>query len=230
MRFTFDDLVAVMAFLRGPQGCPWDREQTHTLLAPYLLEETHEVLDAIASGDPANLRNELGDLLLQVVFHAQMAHEVGAFDADAVVDSLVHKLLDRHPHVFGDLRLGTPAEVKAHWEELKRREDPRRDRFDGIPASLPALARAQKLIERAAPPGQAARVADAYTPNAAAALADARTALEALNTAAPDAAAEHLGRLLFAAAALAQASGVDAESALREECERFVGGFFPQTS
>jgi MazG family protein len=226
MRFTFDDLVAVMAFLRGPQGCPWDREQTHTLLAPYLLEETHEVLDAITRGDPADLRDELGDLLLQVVFHAQMAHEAGTFDAGTVVDGLVHKLLDRHPHVFGNLRLGTPAEVKAHWEELKRREDPRRDQFDGIPASLPALARAQKLIERAA---------DAYTPDGTAALADARTALEALNsaalnTAAPDAAAEHLGRLLFAVAALAQASGVDAETALRMECDRFVGGFFPRNS
>jgi len=230
MRFTFDDLVALMAFLRGPQGCPWDREQTPLLLAPYLLEEAHEVLDAITRGHPADLRDELGDLLLQVVFHAQMAHEAGTFDADVVVDGLVHKLLDRHPHVFGDLRLGTPAEVKAHWEELKRREDPRRDRFDGIPASLPALARAQKLLERAAPPGEAERVADAYKPDASAALADARTALEALNTAAPDVAAEPLGRLLFAAAALAQASGVDAESALRIACDRFVGEFFPRNS
>ena len=230
MRFTFDDLVAVMAFLRGPQGCPWDREQTHTLLSPYLLEETHEVLDAIASGDPANLRDELGDLLLQVVFHAQMADDAGTFDAGAVVDGLVHKLLSRHPHVFGDLRLGTPAEVKAHWETLKRREDPRRDRFDGIPSSLPALARAQKLIERGAPPGQAARVADAYKPDAAAALADARKTLEALNTTAPDAAAEHLGRLLFTVAALAQASGVDAESALRIACDRFMEEFFPRNS
>lgn len=224
MRFTFEDLVAVMAFLRGPRGCPWDREQTHILLSPYLLEETHEVLDAITRGASADLRDELGDLLLQVVFHAQMAHEAGTFDADAVVDGLVHKLLDRHPHVFGNLHLGTPAEVKAHWEELKRREDPPRDRFAGIPASLPALARAQKLLERSAPPGQAARAADPYTPNASAALAGARTALEALTTATPDVAAEHLGRLLLAAAALAQASGVDAESALRMECDRFAEG------
>ena len=222
MRFTFDGLVAVMAFLRGPRGCPWDREQTHLLLSPYLLEEAHEVLDAITRADPAGLRDELGDLLLQVVFHAQMAHEAGTFDADAVVDGLVHKLLDRHPHVFGDLRLGTPAEVKAHWEELKRREDPQRDQFDGIPSSLPALARAQKLLERAAPLVQAARVANAYKPSAAAALAAAREALDALGAASAVAPDEPLGRLLFATAALAQASGVDAETVLRQACERFV--------
>jgi len=226
--FTFDDLVAVMAFLRSPQGCPWDREQTHASLSPYLLEETHEVLDAIASGGPADLRGELGDLLLQVVFHAQMARETGAFDAGAVVDGLVHKLLDRHPHVFGDLRLGTPAEVKAHWEELKRRERPQRDRFAAVPASLPALARAQKLIERAAPPSETARprqperAADAYKPDASIALTNARTALETLTTAPSGAVADSLGRLLFAVAALAQASGLDAESALRQACDRFV--------
>jgi MazG family protein len=226
VKFTFDDLVAVMAHLRSPQGCPWDRDQTHASLSPYLLEEAHEVLDAIAAGNPAELRDELGDLLLQIVFHAQMAREAGTFDAAAVVDGLVHKLLDRHPHVFGDLRLGTPAEVKTHWEELKRRERPDRDRFAAIPASLPALARAQKLIERAAPPAPADRPADAYAPNGPAALADAREALDALTPATPDAAAppaaESLGRLLFAVAVLAQASGVDAESALRQACDRFV--------
>jgi uncharacterized protein YabN with tetrapyrrole methylase and pyrophosphatase domain len=230
--FTFDDLVAVMAHLRGPRGCPWDREQSHASLSPYLLEEAHEVLDAISRGDPAALREELGDLLLQVVFHAQMAREAGAFDAAAVVDGLVRKLLDRHPHVFGDLRLGTPAEVKSHWEELKRREAPERERFGGIPASLPALARAQKVIERAAPPlpaappAPAARPADAYAPGAAPALADARAALDTLATA-PGDPADPLGRLLFAAAALAQALGVDAESALRAACDRFVRASSP---
>lgn len=221
MTFTFDDLIAVMAYLRGPQGCPWDREQSHASLSPYLLEEAHEVLDAISRGDPAALREELGDLLLQVVFHAQMAREAGAFDAASVVDGLVRKLLDRHPHVFGELRLGTPAEVKSHWEELKRQEDPQRERFGGIPPSLPALARAQKVIERAAPPAPPARAADAYTPDAAPALADARRALDTLASTPADP-AEPLGRLLFAAAALAQASGVDAESALRAACDRFV--------
>lgn len=220
MKFTFDDLVAVMAHLRSPQGCPWDRDQTHTSLSPYLLEETHEVLDAIASGTPGELRDELGDLLLQVVFHAQMAREAGTFDAAAVVDGLVHKLLDRHPHVFGDLRLGTAAEVKTHWEELKRRERPERDRFAAIPASLPALARAQKLIERAAPPGPSNRAADAYTPNASAALSEVRAAVEGLSTVPSD--PEPLGRLLLAVATLAQATGIDAETALRQACDRFV--------
>ncbi len=224
--------MAVMALLRSAQGCPWDREQTHASLAPYLLEEAHEVLDAISKGDLTGLRAELGDLLLQVVFHAQMAHEAGAFDADAVVDGLVKKLLDRHPHVFGDLRLGTAREVKAHWEELKRREAPQRALFDGIPASLPALARAQKLLERAAPPGQAARPADAYRPDPAAAHADVWRALEALAVASPDAQAleEHFGRLLLATAALAQAVGIDAELALRHACDVFIAQRIPDGS
>jgi MazG family protein len=127
VKFTFDDLVAVMAKLRGADGCPWDREQTPASLAPYLLEESHEVLEAIGSGDSAALRAELGDVLLQVVFHAQMASEAGTFDAGAVVDGLTRKLLHRHPHVFGDLRLGTAREVKAHWDEIKRREAPERE-------------------------------------------------------------------------------------------------------
>ena len=133
MHHTFEDLVAVMAKLRAADGCPWDREQTHASLAPYLIEESHEVLDAISRGDPDGLRGELGDVLLQVVFHAQMAREAGTFDADDVVDSLTRKLLHRHPHVFGDLRLGTAREVKAHWEEIKLREAPDRDPIEGIP-------------------------------------------------------------------------------------------------
>jgi XTP/dITP diphosphohydrolase len=207
VRFTFDDLVAVMAALRAPGGCPWDREQTHATLAPYLIEEVHEVLDAIGRGDPAALRAELGDVLLQVVFHAQMAHEAGAFDAAGVVDGLTRKLLVRHPHVFGDLRLGTPREVKAHWDELKRREAPDRDPLAAIPATLPALARAQKVLERsgedatAAPRRLAARLQDALGR-----LADR----------------DALGDLLLAAVMLAAAAGIDAESALRDVTARLT--------
>ncbi len=231
MRHTFEDLVAVMARLRGPGGCPWDREQTHTSLAPYLLEETHETLEAISRGDLVALRDELGDLLLQVVFHGQMAHEAGTFDTSDVVDGLVRKLISRHPHVFGDVRADTPAEVLDRWHELKRREMPERGIFDGVPASLPALSRAQKLLARAAVnEGAASRGPEA----AAVAAAEVRAAVDASAVAVSAAsaggksgAAGALGDLLLAVAALAAAAGVDAESALREACERFVGRPLP---
>jgi MazG family protein len=231
MRFEFDDLVTVMARLRGPGGCPWDREQTHASLAPYLLEEAYEVLDAISRRDADALRGELGDLLLQVVFHAQMADEAGEFDAGAVTDGLVRKLLARHPHVFGALRLETAAAVLQTWHELKRREAPERGMFEGIPPALPALARAQKLL------GRAARAADAPPPAGPAQAAGAVTAsLEqaAVTLARPEesgaphdtpdtpARAQAVGALLLAVVALAAAGGVDAESALREACDRFV--------
>ncbi len=230
MRYTFDDLVAVMARLRGPGGCPWDREQTHGSLAPYLLEETHETLDAIARGDPGALRDELGDLLLQVVFHAQMAQESGAFAAGDVVDALVRKLIARHPHVFGDVRAGTSSEVLDHWGEIKRREMPERGIFDGIPASLPALARAQKLLARAAGVEGIASRGHAAAADATAQVRDALDAATAAVSADPAAAAAEgapgptaaLGDLLLAVVALAAAAGVDAESALRSACERFV--------
>ncbi len=227
MRLTFDDLIAVMAKLRDADGCPWDREQTHASLAPYLLEESHEVLEAISRGDPTALCGELGDVLLQVVFHAQMAQETGTFDITAVTDGLVRKLIDRHPHVFGDVRLGTAREVKAHWDELKRREAPQRPTFDGIPASLPALARAQKILERAIPDEPRRRdvkkavaaVRQRLEPALAAAANDSREPQH------QDAAGQAvIGALLFAVATLAEAAGVDAEGALRRECDRVIAG------
>jgi XTP/dITP diphosphohydrolase len=246
LTFTFEDLVAVMSRLRGPDGCPWDREQNHASLAPYLLEEAHEVLEAISRGDPHALRDELGDLLLQVVFHAQMAREAGGFDAGEVVDGLVRKLVDRHPHVFGDLRLGTADEVLAHWHAIKRREAPDRRAFEGIPASLPALARAQKLLRRAAENGQTG-------PDVSRAATAVRRALRQVapppgrrgegqgvhrakgqrahrgqrgvtrrGETRPEAPAEAMGDLLLAVVVLAAAAGVDAEAALRRACDRFA--------
>ena len=167
-RPTFDDLVATMARLRGPGGCPWDREQTHRSLRPYLLEEAYETLDAIDSGSPQQLCQELGDLLLQVVFHAQMAKDAGAFSIDDVVAGLVDKLVRRHPHVFGDVTVAGSGEVLANWASIKEQErsegrhgqvDPgtpeqaRPSVLDGLPRGLPALALAQRLQERAAEAG-----------------------------------------------------------------------------
>jgi XTP/dITP diphosphohydrolase len=146
------DLVAVMDTLRSPDGCPWDAEQTHASLLPYLLEETHEVIEAVEAGDRDHLVEELGDLLLQVVFHARVAEEdeVAPFDIDEVAAGIVAKLIRRHPHVFGGPQdeVSTVADVERSWEELKAAEKPRRQAFEGIPASLPALAKAQKMLSR----------------------------------------------------------------------------------
>src|SRR5438876_7403154 len=116
------DLVRVMARLRGPGGCPWDLEQTHQSLARHLLEETHETLEAIDQGDPDRLREELGDVLLQVVFHAEMARQEGTFDVDDVAESITAKLIRRHPHVFGDVEVESTAEVLVNWERIKAEE------------------------------------------------------------------------------------------------------------
>lgn len=211
------DLVRVMARLRGPGGCPWDAEQDHRSLAKHLLEETHEVLDAIDSDDPERLRDELGDLLLQVVFHAEMAREAGDYDIDDVAEGIVAKLVRRHPHVFGDVEVSGAGEVLTNWEKIKVDEKGgelghlERD----IPATLPALARASKVQRRAAGFGFEWKTAEA-------ALAKLREEVEELATASPDEAEDELGDVLFAATAVARRLGVDPESALRRTTNRFA--------
>ena len=133
------DLVRVMARLRGPEGCPWDREQTHRSLARHLLEEAHEVLDAIDADDRDRLREELGDLLLQVVFHARIAADDGAFDVDDVAEGIVRKLVRRHPHVFGDVEVSGADEVLRNWERIKAEEKGEHGVEHDIPETLPAL-------------------------------------------------------------------------------------------
>jgi XTP/dITP diphosphohydrolase len=144
--------VRVMDLLRSPGGCPWDAEQTHESLACYLLEETYETLEAIETGDPVLLREELGDLLLQVLFHARLAEELPSgkrFCIDDVARDLVAKLIRRHPHVFADGVAGTAAEVTENWETLKATEKGRTSVVDGVPVAQPALALAGKLVSRA---------------------------------------------------------------------------------
>jgi XTP/dITP diphosphohydrolase len=197
------DLVAVMDRLRSPGGCPWDAQQTHRGLLPYLLEETHEVIEAIETGDREHLREELGDLLLQVVFHARLAEEddVEPFDIDDVAEGIVTKLVLRHPHVFADTEVDGPEQVHHNWEQIKADEKRRSGVFDGIPGTLPALARAQKMLARLE---RAAGVADTGE-------------LVTL------AGADPVTSRLFDAVALAASSGVDAESALREALRRLAG-------
>jgi tetrapyrrole methylase family protein / MazG family protein len=213
------DLVKVMARLRAPGGCPWDREQTHASLARHLLEEAHEALGAIDAGDRDALRDELGDVLLQVVFHAQMAADDGAWDVDDVAEGIVRKLIRRHPHVFGDVAVSGADEVLVNWERIKADEkggSAPEDLEDDIPATLPALARAAKVQRRAAGWGFAFRTDEA----AIAALRDEVAELEAAGGS--ERAEQEIGDVLFAAVAVARRLGVDAESALRRTTRGFA--------
>jgi nucleoside triphosphate diphosphatase len=151
---AINDLLKIMAKLRSPNGCPWDREQTHLSLRRHAIEEVYELIDAIEARDDHEMAEELGDLLLQVVFHAQMAKERGAFDFEKVCRVLVEKLIRRHPHVFGTTKVKNVDEVWANWEKIKRAEkvgtkSERKSAFDGIPKHLPALLRAEKLLKKA---------------------------------------------------------------------------------
>lgn len=203
---AIDELLALMARLRAPDGCPWDREQTHRTLRFHAVEEVYELLDAIEAGDDAELEEELGDVLLQVVFHCQLARERGAFDFDAVARRLVTKLVHRHPHVFGDAKAKTAAAVWAQWDRLKHAEKQgtrhaRASALDGIPKHLPALLRAQKLWKKA---GRASLNAPSPPPDARA-LPKSRA---------------KLGALLFEVAAACQERGWSAEDLLRQESRR----------
>ena len=151
---AINELLQVMATLRSPQGCPWDREQDHQTLRRHAIEEVYELIDAIEAGDDLEMAEELGDLLLQVVFHCQLASERGVFDFEKVTRVLVEKLIRRHPHVFGETKVKNVDEVWANWEQIKRAEKQgtrheRPSALDGIPKHLPALARAEKLVKKA---------------------------------------------------------------------------------
>lgn len=213
------DLIRVQARLRARDGCPWDREQTHGTLARHLLEETHELLEAIDAGDDDAMRDELGDLLLQVTFHAQIAAEDGRFDIDDVADGLVAKLVHRHPHVFGDVAVADADEVLVNWEKLKAEETGGRKAVDeDIPATLPALARAAKVQRRAAGWGFVWRDVS----SALAKLREEVAELAAVTDDAPERAEEELGDVLLATVAVARMLGVDAESALRRATGTFA--------
>jgi XTP/dITP diphosphohydrolase len=209
------DLVAVMDRLRSPGGCPWDAEQTHASLLRYLLEEAHEVIEAVESGDRTLLREELGDLLLQVVFHARVAQEDpdDPFDVDEVAGGIVAKLVRRHPHVFGDGEAATADDVDRNWEELKQQEKRREGLFDGIPVSLPALARAQKMLDRLDNAGR-------LTPEVLAEASQAGAPADPATGTDRPAAADPTASVLLAAVRQARAAGVDAESALRQALGR----------
>jgi ATP diphosphatase len=231
------ELLAIMQRLRAADGCPWDKEQTFASIAPYTIEEAYEVADAIERGDLRHLRDELGDLLFQVVFHAQIASEADEFDFEAVAGAICDKLLRRHPHVFGAAGRLTQAEQSIAWEEIKAAErgagNGAHSHLDGVPQALPALMRAFKLSKRAARVGfdfeHASQTADKVAEELAevrdAAAQSARANEARANAGATQEIFEEIGDLLFAAANLARKLEVDAESALRAANAKFERRF-----
>ena len=212
---TFTGLRRVIATLRGPEGCPWDRVQTHESLRPYLLEETYESLAALDESDPPKLAEELGDLLLQVLLHTQIAEEAGEFSMEDVVYSIASKLVRRHPHVFADSVAETPDAVMTQWDELKRRERGTKSALDGIPQALPALARAQAVQRRVSNAGFAWESDEQAWEALDEELGELRAAVT------PEERAQELGDALFALAGLGRWLKVDAEDALWSTSRRF---------
>jgi nucleoside triphosphate diphosphatase len=234
----FNELVSIMAQLRSPEGCPWDREQTLSSLRPYLLEETYEALEALDNGDTAALCEELGDLLLEVVFLSRIAEESGSFSVADAIDAIVQKLVRRHPHVFGlDAKLSTPHEVRGKWEEMKASERSHASTpttiLSGVPKTLPSLLRAYEYGARAAAVGfdwvRPGDVVDKIEE-------EVRELREAVNLTDPgnlghpgnqgnESIEEELGDLLFAVANLSRKLGVEPEAALRRANDKFLARF-----
>lgn len=235
---SIEDLLAIMAALRAPDGgCPWDVQQDFASIAPYTIEEAYEVADAIARGDLDDLCDELGDLLLQVVFHARMAEEIGAFGFGDVVFAITDKMIRRHPHVFGDRQGRDVAAVNAAWAQIKAAERQRRaDRraarglapdatgraLDGVPTALPALTRAVKIQEKASRVGFDWREAGPVVAKIREELREVEDEIASGNR---SAAAAEVGDLLFAVGNLARHLGVDPEAALRGTNDKFVRRF-----
>lgn len=223
-RYGLEDYRALIQFLRSPEGCPWDRVQTHESIRRNVLEEAYETAHAIDSGDLDNLKEELGDLLMQVLLHADMEAQAGHFDLDDVADAACKKLVFRHPHVFGAASAADPDAVLRTWDAQKMAEKGQKTRSDAmvsVPENLPALWRAEKIQKKAA---------GGERPSLDEALAAFRGAAEALTACAPDgsgtdAVRSALGAVLFAAVAVAAAAGEDPEQALHEHCGRFIAEF-----
>ncbi|HJC00524.1 MAG TPA: nucleoside triphosphate pyrophosphohydrolase [Candidatus Flavonifractor merdavium] len=221
--YNVKDLEEIVRILRAPGGCPWDAEQTHQSIRRNFLEEAYEAAEAIDEENPDHLKEELGDVLLQVVFHARMEQEAGRFDLDGVADGVCKKLIYRHPHVFGDVAVSGTGEVLTNWEELKRKEKGQATNTDALEAvarSLPALWRAEKVQKKA-------KKAGFDWPEVSGALDKLSEELEELRQAAAQGTnvAEELGDLLFSAVNVSRFLGVDCEDALNQATDKFIGRF-----
>jgi tetrapyrrole methylase family protein / MazG family protein len=216
---TFNGLRKVVATLRAPDGCPWDRAQTHASLRPYLMEEAAEALEAIDGGDPAHMCEELGDLLFQVLIHVQLAEEHGDFKMTEVIYGLASKLVRRHPHVFAEATAETPDAVIQQWDDLKRKERGERSTLAGIPVGLPALARAQAMLRRASKAGFKWNTDEEAWAKLEEELGELRAA------ATPDQKLAEAGDALFTLVNVIRQMDVDAEDALRQTLHVFSHRF-----
>lgn len=229
-RYTWEDLVEIVRLLRGPGGCPWDAEQTHSSIRRNFLEETYEALDAIDRDDPQDLCEELGDVLMQVTMHAQMEAERGRFTMEDVVDGVAQKLVYRHPHVFGGaMTADNSQEVLVNWEILKRREKGQRstaDAIEAVPHTLPALWRAEKIQSKTAKAGFNWDTIQGALDKLEEEVRELRQAVEsARDIEAPHGVREEAGDALFILSKIAQLSGVDPEDALHRACDKFDARF-----
>ncbi len=221
VKYCFDDLVEIYKILCSPEGCPWDREQTHHSVRMNFIEEVYEAVEAIDKEDKALLREELGDVLMQVVFHAEMERGCGTFDINDVCDEVCKKLIYRHPHIFGDVEVSGSDEVLSNWEDLKRREkgqDTYADTLSAVAKSLPSLMRAEKLQKRAKKCGfDWDSVEGAYEKVA--------EELDEVKAASPSEVLEEMGDLLFAVVNVSRFLKVNPEEALTFACEKFTRRF-----
>lgn len=221
----FTNLLNIMERLRGEGGCPWDREQTRQSLKPFLVEEVYEVLEAIEGSEVSKIREELGDLLFQIIFHVQLAEEQKEFTMGELLKKLSDKMISRHPHVFENLDLRTSAEVLANWEEIKKREENNKDResiLDGIPRSLPALLRAQRIQGRASRVGFDWEEPLYAFEKISEEMGEFRKAIESRDKKKME---EELGDILFALVNVARLIKIDSEDALHKSIRKFMNRF-----
>jgi tetrapyrrole methylase family protein/MazG family protein len=224
-RYTYEDLVEIIRILRSPEGCPWDKVQTHASIRRGFLEEAYEAVEAIDLNDPAMLCEELGDVMMQVVFHASLEEDAGRFNMDDVADGVVKKLLYRHPHVFGSESLPNPEAVLDRWDVLKRAEKGQRstsDAIDAVARSLPGLWRSEKMQSKAAKAGLDREDTRQALTHLAARTDTLQQAVETQDAAGVE---EALGDVLFAAVKVGQREGIDPESAIHRACERYLAQF-----
>jgi tetrapyrrole methylase family protein/MazG family protein len=225
MNDNFAELVRLMARLRAPDGCPWDRKQTTASLKPFLIEECYEVVDALDEGAPEKIKEELGDLLFQIIFHARIAEEKGEFGIWDVIQTNIEKMTRRHPHVFGGEKLATDKEVLANWEEIKKREkgyEERKSVLEGVPRDLPSLLRAHRLQERAARVGFDWKHINELLPKLDEEMAEFKESLNKEDAAGIE---EELGDVFFTLVNISRFLGVNPEEALRKTISKFIDRF-----
>jgi tetrapyrrole methylase family protein/MazG family protein len=220
---SFERLIKIMEELRGPHGCPWDKEQTRDSLKPFLIEELYELLEALDEADPQKIKEELGDVLFQIVFHCQLSKEMKQFDIHDVITHITDKMLNRHPHVFGKGQLKTSEAVSAHWEEIKKQEGKKRESVtEGIPKKLPALLRAQRLQHKASKIGFDWENVDDVFQKLDEELNELKDALHKKD---PKAIEDEIGDIFFVLVRISNFVGVNPEDALRKTISKFIHRF-----